>query len=271
MACLLSWRGAQFHARGAEPHPELHRSRTLSSSLRVVAAADSLGLPRRVPSPVGFEQVWPTLLERLLQDLGVPARVFNHAQRSMTLPMLVHRFDDVVGLWGADVVVLQVGIVDCAPRLFGRRQHAVLSSRFFPTAIRRAVIGTASRFRRQIIRLRPWVRYTPLPDFERALGRLANRLRQETFRGVVLPIIGTTPDHEHRSPGYNRSVELFNAAWRQMCAAEGIRFLEYRDVFLGTDVRDVVCSDGHHLSIQGHQLVAAALARVIASHKGGQV
>jgi lysophospholipase L1-like esterase len=231
--------------------------------MRIVVAADSLALPRRKPEAVGFYEVWPTLLEARLMDLGISARILNHGQRGLTLPVLVQRFDDIIGFWESDVVIFQVGIVDCAPRLFGPRQQSVLSSWLFPRFLSRLVIGAASRFRRQIITARPWIRFTPPNLFRRSLAELAVCLKDSSAKVIVLPILGTFPEHERRSPGYTESVQLYNAAWREWCEQCGHTFLEYEKLFGQMEISQVVASDGHHLTPSGNRDIAEALAGVV--------
>lgn len=241
----------------------------MTAPFRVVIAADSLGLPRRGPDPVRAREAWPTLLEERLRGALDDVAVVNRAQRGLTLPALVGKYDDLVGLWEADVLVLQVGIVDCAPRVFGQRQRALLSSRLVPGTLRRIVTRLAARYRRQIITMRPRVRYTSPRQFRSSLRDLGSRLEERDPRILVLPILGSIERHEARSPGYSESVTLYNAAWREWCRAGRRRFLEYGDVFAEAPLEQVVATDGHHLTVAGNRLIADAVAARILSEQGG--
>jgi lysophospholipase L1-like esterase len=179
------------------------------------------------------------------------------------MPSLVKRYDDFVGLWDADVLILQVGIVDCAPRVFGPRQHALLSSRLVPGFVRDLIIRTASRYRRQIIELRPRVRYTQPGAFERALAELGTRLSDRVSRVLVIPVLGPTDDHEKRSPGCRASVALCNDTWRRWCVSEQRTYLEYSDAFGESSLEDVVAGDGYHLSPAGNQKLAESLVAIL--------
>jgi lysophospholipase L1-like esterase len=178
----------------------------------------------------------------------------------MTLPLLVGLFDDIIGLWKPDVVILQIGIVDCAPRLFGPRQHAVLSNPLFPRPISAPIIKVMSRYRRQVIKLRPNVRYTKPQRFESSLDKLGQLINALPARAVALPIVDTFAEHEYRTPGYNEAVNAYNEIWRARAKRHNIGFLEPEQVFGRREARELVLSDGHHLTQLGHHLVADALS-----------
>lgn len=226
---------------------------------RVIAAGDSLGLPRLKPAEVSWSQVWPTLLEDHLRERGLDIRVENHCRRERTLPRFLKEYDDIVTLWEPEAVVIQIGIVDCAPRLFSPLQHALLNNRWFHWRIARIIIRTASRFRRQIITIRPWVRYTPRKRFQKTLDRLEDRVKGIPHL-LILPILKTFPEHEYRSPGYNRSVDRYNAMWRDWCERVGAFWISHETVQQNDSMERLLLTDGHHLSVEGHKRIAEILA-----------
>jgi lysophospholipase L1-like esterase len=235
---------------------------TATTPLRIVAAADSLALPRPAPDNISWEQVWPTLLEERLCRAGLDSRVLNHGQRARTLPDLLATYEDVVACWNPGLVVLQIGIVDCAPRLFSRREHKFLNEVIY-WRLAKPLIRLASRNRRAIITLRPWVRYTPHHRFRKALGQLGRRVQGIADRVFVLPILPSFESHVRRSPGYNESVARYNQSWKEWCEACRCRFIPVEELLAGRDVRDLLLDDGHHLSVQGHAQCAEILGGLI--------
>jgi len=165
--------------------------------------------------------------------------------------------------WEPEAVVVQVGIVDCAPRLFSPWQHAFLNNRWFHWRIARIIIRTASRYRRQIIAARPWVRYTSRRRFEKTLAALAGKVEGIPHL-LVLPILETFPEHEYRSPGYNRSVRAYNRLWEGWAQQVGARFIRHEELVGVRDIRELLLTDGHHLSPAGHAAVAGVVGETLA-------
>ncbi len=231
--------------------------------LRIVVGGDSLGLPRLKPTIISYKDIWPFLLESKLRNKNINCVVLNHSERSRTLPKFLKNFQDIVSIWEPDILIIQIGIVDCAPRLFSEREHKFLNSGFIHWRIARAIINFASKHRRQIIKLRSWVRYTPLKKFKMSLQNLGKILSNVNFKTIILPIMPSFPSHIYRSPGYNESVEKYNEEWKLFCEKYFHIFINLEDVINGFKLEDLLLEDGHHLSKLGHQRIAFALENKI--------
>lgn len=228
--------------------------------LRIVVAGDSLAWPRLGPSPVYGTDVWPTLLESELCQAGLSVRVLNHSKQGRTLPDLVRDCASVVELWLPDWVIVQVGIVDCAPRVFDRWQRELMNMPGFPSILRRALVKFAAVNRARITRLRPHVRYTSPTAFRDAILQLAGCLTRVCGRNViVLPILETVPTHAQRSAGYNEVVRQYNELWQLGCLQHGWRFVSHESVVRRQPLGTLLLEDGHHISAAGHATFAQLL------------
>ena len=231
--------------------------------LRVVALADSLSLPRVDGlEDIRWEHTWPWLLQRMQPIESCDLEVINCGMRARTVDSLVkHSMTEDVVFKRPDVLVLQVGVVDCAPRIFSRTEKALLASRLCPSVVRDAVVGYRKARRRRITAAGPLRRvYTPPAAFRQYL-----ELFFETLRGIgwpvrvlVLPILGHAQRLEEKSVGFASNIILYNEITRSICERNSSEWLPPETI--ETLGGDLFLKDGYHLSMAGHRAVAEAIA-----------
>jgi len=155
------------------------------------------------------------------------------------------------------IVICNLGIVDCAPRLFTKFESRFLST--IPTQLRTVLIAATKRIRRRTS-LRAYVR---LPAFEHNVRQYLARCRASGVGKVIL--IGIpTPDIRgtRRNPTIREAVAQYNAV------LAGFSRQDERVVFIDPlqpeqDVSRLYVDDGYHLSIAGHRRLYCALAKVL--------
>lgn len=87
---------------------------------RILVITDSLGLPRHIPENCSLEQSWPRLL----------AEKYDVIQISLGGGTVAELYRQVSGYYISakpDIVIIQAGIVDCAPRAFSKKELDILS------------------------------------------------------------------------------------------------------------------------------------------------
>ena len=229
--------------------------------MRVVAIGDSLALPRSDPQDVvRWEETWPYQLNCLLRESAIDAEVINCGSRRRTVDTLVSGFEEDVVLKRPDVVILQVGVVDCAPRVISRRLRKMMA--FLPPKLRERIIRRRSANRVRIIERDPLRRVYTKPDsFSEFLSGLIVRLEalDRQPRVIVLPIIGDAALMERKSPGFGANVELYNGLWMRFCEAAGAIWVSPDEIVGGTHRTDFLCADGVHLTPKGNHRVASVL------------
>jgi lysophospholipase L1-like esterase len=225
--------------------------------MRIVALADSLSLPRDTDGELlRWEETWPRRLERRLRERGVEAEVINAGRRARTADTLDGAdFDEHVVYTKPDVVVLQVGVVDGAPRIFSRREQRVL--RWLPAGLRDRIVRRRSARRAELTRKAPLARvYTPPEAFEAHLLRLGGRLRERGVQLVVVPILADLDRMEARSPGYTANIARYNTILARAAEKLGATFVSGEGVF-------GFCADGYHLDAAGSDQLAQRVADVL--------
>lgn len=203
---------------------------------------DSLGLPRRTPEFVALERTWPQLLRNALPGACVYQLSLGGASTDDMLPQLDY-------LSGQDpaMVIVQAGIVDCAPRAFRRSEIAVLLA----TRAGRALLNRMERSTIRLLRRIRNVSYVSERQFEKNVVQIANSF---TCPVVWLGILGGAR-YDELVPGITARIAKYNAILH--------RVLREQFMDLGTILGpEHFMSDAHHLNEGGH----CALMRALEQH-----
>jgi hypothetical protein len=202
---------------------------------------DSLGLPRPQSEEGASEFVWPLQMKNVQ---------FIHSRAGYTI-CDVNR-DIELNLLTAvpDTIFLQIGIVDCAPRVLSKLEARII--RRIPV-LSRLVGWVIKKYRPSIIRLRK-LQYVPIDKFRSGLKDLKSAFSGS--RIVAISILPACGEYEEILPGISQQIKAYNAA-----LAEHFEFL---DPYKGHDVRDLCLSDFHHLNEKGHKVVLSAVTEFVA-------
>lgn len=225
------------------------------ADMRIVVFADSLAMPRK---DVRFEHTWPYRLEAGLREAGLMAEVLNCGARRRTADMLLADFTEHVVFKEPTDIVVQVGVVDCAPRIFSRRMHRYLNSRWVPSAVRHAVIRHRSARRARIVERDPLrLVYTKPHRFAAVFEEFGSRLARVSWpiRVYVVPILFDGSTLEARSPGFGSNVAAYNAILADFSARHGGEWI-VPDGLLDPHRNTAFGSDGIHLSPIGNAMLA---------------
>jgi lysophospholipase L1-like esterase len=232
---------------------------------RVVTLADSLALPRIKEGEVlRWEETWPYRLERLLVAKGIDAEVINSGLRSRTSEMLEL---DELRFKHPTVIVIQIGVVDCAPRIFSQREKLLLNLPVVPKPLRDLIIGRRSRRRKEITGRDPLASVYTRP--EQYAKNVASLFREvETFGWPItmlaLAVLSNPEAMEKKSPGHSANVSLYNALLERACTEAGVRYLSREELIPDPRAQDVFSKDGYHLAVEGSRIVAESVAQVLA-------
>jgi acyl-CoA thioesterase I len=233
---------------------DVHRART-----RIVIIGDSLCMPRPMEDgdgPVRLEQTWPRRLQRQLLDRD--AEVVAYGQRERTTRDLANDLQTCVTFNDPEIVVLQIGVVDAAPRIISWRERRVL--RFVPLQVREQFIDRRKSNRQSLIASDPLAKvYVPPDEFVGHLKTFVAAVHRDhpSCRLFALPIVADVPFMERKSPGYGGNVSLYN---RLIGSVAGLHMIPL------TMTNDDLMPDGYHLNVAGNAAVATAVAQHLRPH-----
>ena len=223
------------------PHPPQYVATPPKS--RALFITDSLGLPRLVPERVTADEVWTT---RVAKALSRDFAFFYYTRGGMHSGGLNADLNVHVAAFEAEVVILQVGIVDCAPRALSENEAKVALR--LPGPLGRFVHAVVRRYYGQIIRARD-IAYVSEREFEENLSAVRRAFGAAEF--VVVPIGSPNTAYKRKNPLIARNVGRYNDV---LVSVFGNGVLS--GLFDGLELERTFVSDNHHLSPSGHAHVA---------------
>lgn len=259
--------------------PERRPVGTAERPLRVVVIGNSTTFMVVPPPSSVDDDPYPGLLDEALLDRGVIARTTLRARWHATVKEVLRRFEDWVRDPLPDVLVVNVGVVDCQARVLPTwlyrhsitwlpgtsgwshryRRHAV------PT-LRRAVRG----WQRRLVGPAPLaMSRVPPATFRRAVELVVRRaVKDHRALVLLLDIDGPGPALTALQPGVGGRIARYNEVLRDVVhryADERVVLLETSQQVMADQER--LLPDGIHRSAEGHRLVAQSVADAIVARR----
>lgn len=212
----------------------------MTNTATVLLLTDSLAFPRSEPEFVPYEQTWVALLKQSFPQID-----FVHCGRGgATIVDLFKHSAYYHGTIQPALVLVQSGIVDCAPRALTVIEQQVLQ--------RLPIIGSLvlSLVRRNTAKLRRWrgMSYTSLDSYEAWIESFERLFTNVHWIGI-LP---ADAEYESRVQGIGAAIDRYNAVLRRR------NYISTAD-FTSSDIM----SDRHHLNAAGHHRLAARLTETV--------
>lgn len=233
---------------------------------RVVVLGDSLSMPRKEGGEfVKWNDTWAYQVQKDIRRSGDEIEVLNYGARARSIKTIItHDFHEQIVLTEPQVVVLQIGVVDAAPRILSLREKRFLNRTFFPGFLRRRVIAYRKKHKSRITANAPLKRvYTSPSAFSETLDTF-DKMLEEKYEGkleklIVIPIVADLSIMEENSPSYGENIRLYNLLLEEFCNSKGHIFLSLPDNFWSTAAN--YCLDGYHLSAEGNSVVAEIIKK----------
>ena len=235
--------------------------------MKILILADSLALPREgVGGNSLLEVTYPFLFDqRLRRRLGASAPItFERGMRRRTIEYVLDEWNELVELRKPDVVIVHVGIVDCAPRVFLRRESSFVANIRFPW-LRNRILKFVHDHRRSIVEKRRKV-YVPLPRFERLVQNVVEKAREAKLTLLLFVNIISPPNSvEDRSPGFQNNVLAYNRVLHDQTKHAWVSLIDLNNLIQTAGGTQNLTVDGIHLSERGHDLLAKELEKHVLS------
>jgi len=234
--------------------------------MKIVVMADSLAMAREGESNVAYETTYPYLLDQWLrQRFGSQAPlVSERGMRRRTIEYVLDEWYELVDLRKTDVVVVHVGIVDCAPRVFLRRERQFVEN-LRPGFLRRSILDYVHRHRRAVVNMRKKV-YVPPERFNALVGQVMAKAKASELRSLVIVNIITPPaEMDERSPGFIRNVGIYNEILRTHAEANGAHLIDIDRLIKEAGGVEQLTVDGIHINEAGHKMLAQEIEKHVLS------
>ena len=223
-----------------------------SNRTRALIIADSLALPR---DRIAYEHTWPSLLADDTPDVTW----INRAVRQSTTERLNTEGDrggDCLEVFEPDLVILQLGICDCAPRVLHRRTAAIAYR--LPFQLGTHLSSWLERRRGRKVENC----FVPLRSFEDNLRSYLARAASQSTQVIALAVLPTSKRLSEKSPLINGQIRAYNATLDRLASEHSNLHVLYG--FKGeTSIDDLFVDDGYHLNGQGARLIVDRLAPMV--------
>lgn len=228
---------------------------------------DSLSLPRDT------EQIspWHTYAEILLANLEskIPEHKFYLYNRSVggaTIDILHNSYlsdCSYFGLKKNQIIVIQCGVVDCAPRPIPKNARTLLGK--LHGRIRTPISSLLHLLRPLLLKSGIFWRLTDEGQFSARLNSWLDHAELNYAHVYIINIAPTTPPTASHSPGLEDSIISYNKLIKDA--------VEKRTRTSLVDANSKICdsssiedymtlSDGHHINLQGHRLYADLITQL---------
>jgi len=211
--------------------------------MKILFLTDSLSLPRDgKDEKVFYEDTYPYLLKKKYKEIDFVFLGIGGA----TATDLYRQSSYYKGL-NADLVFLQCGIVDCAPRPF-RKTESIIIKKLKLRFLFKPLVKFLTKYRNY--------RYSSPSRFNKS----TKRIKQNAFADVSMYSIGILPasnEYEKKLPGIIKSINKYNNILKR-----NYDFIDTSDIPF-----DGILSDHHHLNKKGHLIIFNKLTSIINKHK----
>ncbi len=238
----------------------------VSKETCILVYGDSISMPR-MKEGVLWSDLYAESFRLWLegQRLGVKVYLVNRSRGGGYIRDLYKDFYYDYAYFDSDVdkiLIIQGGLADCAPRPIPDGLRYVIS--MLPSLVRRPIIQFLHNNRARLLRKGfKWRGTSPLAFrsvFERWLRFATGRFSKI----YIFPILPTNEKIEMHSPGFNKSVSVYNAIIRHVVRrtdSSNIYFLDLHNVLISRpEILDsILNSDGQHITAAGHAFFFKAL------------
>ncbi len=203
---------------------------------RVIILTDSLGFPREIPESVEYQETYTYLLKEEFPEIEFIQASYGGA----TIENLYLQSEYLV-YFKPDLVILQCGIVDCAPRALTKFEIEFIKR----LPIISGVVSKYFKNRSAKLRKRRKISYTTKENYRKFTEKMRSIYGES--RVFALGIVPAKTDYEANVYGITKSIENYNELLKDVF---GSFFIDTSEV-----VDKGVMTDYHHLNKEGHQLI----------------
>lgn len=211
---------------------------------RVLIITDSLGAPRFVDGEkIEYEDTWVYKIFTYMRkyDIEVIFMTLNGLDSTQLLSLI----KDKLLLYKADIVLLQYGIVDCAPRVLTDKEIMFFSI----LKLSRVVKKIISKFHAPLSNFRK-LQHTEIEKFKVNVKIIYRLFYEQNIKVVNIPIAPACEKYKEKSPKISKNIEMYN----NIIKSNTNLYLE--DLYINCNKEKIFLNDLHHLNQDGHNIIS---------------
>ena len=220
---------------------------------RILCISDSLGLPRpKVP----YDETWFSILNKTFPSLDF----VSYFRRNGTTDMLSSNGDygDTLLFYSPQIVILQLGICDCAPRYLRTTSILYRLLAHLPNFLSKPIWALIKRIKHRSLKCTD----VPIGRFERNLKEYIQMCINASVDKVILVKIAMPGQAMIKAnPLILESIAKYNAVYEKIAELYPDFVTLLNPISIGKD--DLFVEDGYHTNGEGHKLIANELTVIL--------
>lgn len=234
----------------------------VSRVFKIALYGDSLAMPRK--AIVKYHERYIYLIQEWISKNKSPEYIElkDKAKGSVTILDMLEQYEHDSGYFEfpADVLILQSGVVDCAPRPVAQETREKISR--MPSFIRKMAIKYLHKNRSKILQKGNAHVRVERELFYNSVKQFLQRALKDYKRIYVINICPTNEKTEQHSPGFTANINEYNALLKKAIEETGSKNVFLVDVnkFINERFKNIddyiLKEDGHHLTPLGNKIIA---------------
>jgi hypothetical protein len=210
------------------------------------------------------EETWPKILCRKLLGFDYALAEFSERARDTSSLKNSQLFYEAIECCKPTSIIIQIGIVDCAPRIISKEEKRLFNRFFFPRFIKDFIINKRKKNKQNILKKGPLLKvYVNPVDFKNNIEVFIDKIRNHyrNSKIILLPILG---DYEYLSTisfGYSENIKIYNDILAEISLKKNTEYLSELITHMNKSV--FYTSDGYHLNPNGNNQIAEKVFEVI--------
>ena len=224
---------------------------------KVLVITDSVSMPR---NEVPYESTWIYHFKKKFKNFDV----IDRPERGSTSTRLVTEGGggaDLLESYTPEYVFLQIGLTECAPRLFRKNGFERRFINYLPQKVRDDYIKGIREKRGR----NPEFTDVSPEQFRSNIFTYAERCRSINTALVIFKILRPTDLFIQKSPFINRNIDLYNSIFNE--ASENFSNITILDPVKKEIDVNTICLDELHINPEGHKLYFKAVEEYLKKNK----
>jgi hypothetical protein len=223
----------------------------------ITVMGDSLSMVR-IEEGISVKKTYAYQLNNILGDEFYILNKSKRGNTSVVQTSIQNLYDDIEAS-DSKVIIIQIGIVDCSPRIISRLERLVLNN-VLPKTIAGFYIRIKSNNRYFFTKYFPMTYVSPV-RFENSYKMLLSSALNLSgiVKVILINIADTNRRNKIRSFGFDKRIVEYNKIITNL--AQGNTKIEVIDLYTITkDNPELLLSDGIHIDLKAHEIIAKELA-----------
>lgn len=210
------------------------------------------------------EETWPKILSRKLFSDNYALAEFPERARDTSSLKNSQLFYEAIECCKPTYIIIQIGIVDCAPRIISKQENRLFNRFFFPRFIRDYIINKRKKNKQNILKKGPLLKvYINPVDFKNNIEVFIDKIRKlyRNSKIILLPILGDYKYLSTISFGYSENIKIYNDLLSEIALKNNTEYLSELITHMNKSI--FYTSDGYHLNTNGNKEIAEKIFEVI--------